>query len=78
MCIADTLIRIGCWQSAKILHNLTLHNIIRLPLTFTDVTPVGRILSRFSKDIDVLDNVIPDEISDLIYCFGDVRVLPQF
>lgn len=50
----------------------------RVPLVFMDVTPTGRIISRFSKDIDVLDNTLPGEISDLVYCFGDVRACKCF
>lgn len=71
---ADVAMRIGCWKSANVLHYNLLHNIIRVPLVFIDVTPIGRILSRFSKDVDVLDNTLPQELSDVIYCFGDVRV----
>lgn len=69
---ADIAVRIGCWHSAKILHNLMLNNVFRLPLSFMDVTPIGRVLSRFSKDIDVLDNSLPAQFSDSIYCLGDV------
>lgn len=72
---ADVAIRIGCWKSANVLHYNLLHNIIRVPLVFMDVTPIGRILSRFSKDVDVLDNTLPQELSDVIYCLGDVRVV---
>lgn len=72
--LTDIAIRLGCWRSAKILHNLMLKNIFRLPLSFMDVTPSGRILSRFSKDIDVLDNTLPDQISDFIFCLGDVSI----
>ncbi|XP_065205454.1 multidrug resistance-associated protein 1-like [Planococcus citri] len=70
--IADITIRLACWKSARLLHNLMLKNVFRLPLSFMDVTPAGRILSRFSKDIDVLDNKLPDEISNFIYSLGDV------
>ncbi|KAK7601472.1 hypothetical protein V9T40_008913 [Parthenolecanium corni] len=72
VCIADLSIRIGCWKSAKYLHNRVLRTIMRVPLTFMDITPIGRILSRFSKDTDVVDNTLPFELSDLIYCLGDV------
>lgn len=75
VCIADLSIRIGCWKSAKYLHNRVLRTIMRVPLTFMDITPIGRILSRFSKDTDVVDNTLPFELSDLIYCLGDVRFI---
>jgi ABC-type multidrug transport system fused ATPase/permease subunit len=41
------------------MHTLLLAAVLRLPMTFFDVTPLGRILNRFAKDIDVCDNVLP-------------------
>lgn len=39
---------------------------------FFDITPNGRILSRFSKDIEVLDKQVPDNILWLLYCIFEV------
>lgn len=50
---------IGCLQAARDVHNKLLHNAMRLPMSFFDTTPLGRILNRFSKDVDVIDNVLP-------------------
>lgn len=72
--IADTAILLGVWKSAKVMHNLLLHNILRVPLSFMDTTPIGRILSRFSKDVDVLDNTFTYILCDMMRCFGDVRM----
>ncbi|XBW37008.1 hypothetical protein QEN19_002588 [Hanseniaspora menglaensis] len=48
-----------CIISAKNLHKNSVHNILYAPMSFMDVTPVGRILNRFTKDIDALDNQMP-------------------
>lgn len=45
---------------------------MKAPLTFFDVTPVGRILSRFSEDIETVDDEIPWLISEVWACFFEV------
>ncbi len=37
------------------LHNLMLKNLLKAPIRFFDSTPVGRILQRFSRDIESVD-----------------------
>lgn len=50
---------VGCVHAAKHLHNNLLTRTMRLPMSFFDTTPLGRIINRFSKDVDVVDNMIP-------------------
>lgn len=41
------------------MHDTMFRKVMRCPVAFFDVTPVGRILQRFSKDMDELDVRIP-------------------
>jgi len=49
-------------------------NVFRNPMKFFDATPTGRILSRFSGDVEVVDT-LSQQLSDTVYCFMDVRVI---
>lgn len=70
--LEDLMPRLGCLIASISLHKTLLAAIMRAPLTFFDTTPTGRILSRFSKDIEVIDNKIPMELSDLVYVACEV------
>lgn len=50
---------VGCVHAARFLHNNLLHQTMRLPMSFFDTTPLGRIVNRFSRDVDVVDNILP-------------------
>ncbi|XP_046388377.1 multidrug resistance-associated protein 1-like isoform X2 [Ischnura elegans] len=63
---------IGALRAAKILHHNMLSNILKTPTSFFDVTPVGRILNRFSRDVDVVDTVLPVVIKGWSDCFFGV------
>ncbi|CAH1406845.1 unnamed protein product [Nezara viridula] len=60
-----------CWFIAAAdagirIHVLLLSNIFHSPMSFFDTTPLGRILSRFSKDIEVIDNVLSYNLKQLL------------
>jgi ABC-type multidrug transport system fused ATPase/permease subunit len=57
-------------KSSKRIHNETLKSLLQSPMSFFDETPQGRILNRFSKDVDVLDSTIPENLRSLINCFS--------
>ena len=49
-----------------------LKNILRSPMSFFDTTPLGRVLNRFSKDIYVIDEVIPRSARTFLFTFFSV------
>lgn len=48
----------GVVHCSRTLHRLLLEKILRSPMQFFDTTPLGRIVNRFSKDIDTIDTTI--------------------
>uniref|UniRef100_A0A674F439 Multidrug resistance-associated protein 4 n=1 Tax=Salmo trutta TaxID=8032 RepID=A0A674F439_SALTR len=56
-------------NSAQTLHNRMFTAILRTPVRFFDVNPIGRILNRFSKDIGYLDSLLPWTFVDFIQVF---------
>lgn len=60
----------GSLKATKILHNKIFAKVIRAPINiYFDVTPIGKILNRFSKDLQVLDNQLCFTIGSFYACF---------
>ncbi|GAB9468896.1 Abc transporter c family member 2 [Globisporangium polare] len=52
----------ACLRSSKNLHNELFRRVLAAPVNrYFDVTPVGRILNRFSNDLDQLDAALPQQ-----------------
>ncbi|XP_067315093.1 ATP-binding cassette sub-family C member 4-like [Pseudorasbora parva] len=56
-------------RSAETLHSRMFNSILRTPVRFFDINPIGRILNRFSKDIGYLDSLLPWTFVDFIQVF---------
>ncbi|XP_044141081.1 multidrug resistance-associated protein 5-like isoform X1 [Bufo gargarizans] len=48
------------------LHDLLFQKVLRSPIHFFDTTPLGRILNRFTKDVDEVDIRLPYQIEQLM------------
>lgn len=59
MMVASVLLGLATLRAARTLHIRLIGDVLRLPMVFFDTTPTGRLLNRFSKDVDVLDNTLP-------------------
>jgi len=44
-------------RAMRLLHSKMLDNVVRCPMRFFDTTPFGRIINRFSNDMNTIDKV---------------------
>jgi len=49
--------------ASQTLHNRVLARIIKAPTSYFDVTPLGRIMTVFTRDFDTIDGPLPDTLS---------------
>ncbi|XP_055295156.1 multidrug resistance-associated protein 1-like [Sitodiplosis mosellana] len=63
------IVTLGFINSAKVMQESLLKNVLRWPMELFDTTPVGRVLNRFSKDVEMVDNVLPNLIRSWIVMF---------
>lgn len=69
---SSLVLALGCLKAAGVLHHNLLRQIMRLPMAFFDTTPLGRIMNRFSKDVDVVDNLLPNVVRTWLLMFFNV------
>ncbi|KAF9578866.1 hypothetical protein BGW38_005130, partial [Lunasporangiospora selenospora] len=55
---ASLLLSFAVIKTAGAMHDNAFGMVLHSPLAFFDTTPLGRILNRFSKDVDTMDNVL--------------------
>ncbi|KAL3804273.1 hypothetical protein ACHAW5_005871 [Stephanodiscus triporus] len=59
--------RVGVRASNDI-HRKMLKSVFKAPLSFFSSTPSGQLLTRFGKELDVVDRSLPDGIASVLYC----------
>ncbi|EDW01217.1 probable multidrug resistance-associated protein lethal(2)03659 [Drosophila grimshawi] len=61
-----------CLRISLRLHNLLFHGIIRARMHFFNANPSGRVLNRFSSDIENVDVALPQAMMDSLQFFVNV------
>ncbi|XP_014467786.1 PREDICTED: multidrug resistance-associated protein 4-like [Dinoponera quadriceps] len=67
-----------CMNSSCNLHNTMFTNLVQARMSFFNANPAGRILNRFSRDIGVMDEVLPKmmlETLQLIFVMGGIVLM---
>lgn len=54
-------------RSSFQLHGGCLRSVLQAPMSFFDTTPTGRIISRFSKDMYIVDSEIADQLDIFVF-----------
>jgi ATP-binding cassette subfamily C (CFTR/MRP) protein 1 len=62
------LMQVGVKASRR-LHTNMLRSVIEAPISFFDATPSGQLISRFGKELDIVDRSLPDGIGAVLVCF---------
>ncbi|KAN0114469.1 P-loop containing nucleoside triphosphate hydrolase protein [Hyaloscypha variabilis] len=61
-----------CTTASKVMLHRAISNTLRAPMSFFDTTPIGRIINRFSKDVDTMDNILIDDIRFFLYLVATI------
>ncbi|XP_047488964.1 multidrug resistance-associated protein 1-like isoform X5 [Penaeus chinensis] len=62
--------------ASKLMHKRLLDNVMHSPMMFFDMTPIGRIVNRFSKDLDTIDVLLPSNLRAWVSCL--IAVIATF
>lgn len=71
--VATLALYVGTLNAARYIHNSLLARVFKAPMEFFDQTPTGRIVNRFSKDIESTDSDIPATLRAFCSCLFSVN-----
>ncbi|XP_077545162.1 ATP-binding cassette sub-family C member 3-like [Haemaphysalis longicornis] len=87
LCVADVVFRVlgsivlamSAMRVSRTLHNEMLCRVLRSPVSFFDATPRGRILNRFSADMEMMDSRIflsvKQSVQNALITFAKIAVV---
>jgi ABC-type multidrug transport system fused ATPase/permease subunit len=55
-------------RASKFYHRRMLSSVFRAPMSFFDGTPSGQILSRFGRELEIVDRSLPDAYGTTLFC----------
>ncbi|KAK9823545.1 hypothetical protein WJX72_003616 [[Myrmecia] bisecta] len=70
--IRTVLLIKGSTNASRRLHSALLAKVIRLPMAFFDSQPTGRLLNRFTKDMEAVDISLAQSVQSFIMCATSV------
>jgi ABC-type multidrug transport system fused ATPase/permease subunit len=60
------------YAASRNLHRAAITRVIHAPMSFFETTPLGRIMNRFAKDVDTLDNLLGDALRMFANTFANI------
>jgi ABC-type multidrug transport system fused ATPase/permease subunit len=58
--------------ASKTLYTCAMTRVMHAPMSFFETTPLGRIMTRFAKDVDTLDSALPDALRNCVNILANI------
>ena len=59
-------------RSSTSMHDMLFANVLRAPMSWFDTTPLGRIVNRFSGDVDKMDVALPESLQMFLWIVAHI------
>ncbi|KAF8533369.1 P-loop containing nucleoside triphosphate hydrolase protein [Trichophaea hybrida] len=70
--LREVIVFAGSLKASREIHQALLYNVMRAKGRFFDSTPLGRIMNRFSKDLEAIDQEVAPVALGMIHSLGSV------